>query len=98
MPRAKDGLPRAPFERRWTFGPTATRECLRLDRSCGSESVLLHRKPRIVPPAEAAVHRDDVGVAHLSKVVRSERGPKAPAAVKDDVGGRVGDLRLDVAL
>src|SRR5690242_4183935 len=52
----------------------------------------------LVPPAPPSVHRSDVRVAHFAEIVRRKRRAKAAAAVEDDLGIRVGDLRLDVAL
>src|SRR5262249_45813295 len=53
---------------------------------------------RVDPAAEPADHRTDVRVAHALEAVGGERRAIAAPAVDDDVGGGVGDARLDVPL
>src|SRR6185312_14751356 len=52
----------------------------------------------LAPGAHAAVHGDDVGVAHLLQVVGRQGRAKSAPAVKDDGRVMLGDQRLDVAL
>src|SRR5437764_10728033 len=61
-------------------------------------ALLVNGVARFTPGAHAAVHGDDVGVAHLLQVVGGQGGPEAAAAVKDDGGGTLREQRLDVAL
>src|SRR3569833_3374934 len=53
---------------------------------------------RLAPGPHAAVHGDDVGVAHLLQVVRRQRRTEPAPAVKDDVRCVIWYQRLDVAL
>src|SRR3954469_10755855 len=53
---------------------------------------------RLAPGAHAAIHGDDVGVAHLLQVVGRQGGAKAAPTVEDDRRVMVGDHRLDIAL
>src|SRR5262245_12576857 len=56
------------------------------------------RQPALDPATNAAVERDDVGVAHLLQVVGRERRAEPAAAVEDERRRLVRERRLDVAL
>ena len=56
------------------------------------------RPPLVLPAAEAARHRDDVGIAELLQRLGRERRPRAAGAVHDDGSVTVGELVLDLAL
>ena len=67
----------------------------------GQDDRLLPRPALVLPATEAAVHRDDVGVAELLKGAGGEGRAHAAGAVHDDGRGLVGepvlDLRLEMA-
>src|SRR5215472_14697309 len=50
------------------------------------------------PYANAAIHGDYVGVAHLLQVVSSQGRAKASSTIKDQRRGSIGDTFFDVAL
>src|SRR5215470_2709069 len=50
------------------------------------------------PGLPAAVHGFDVGVAHLLKVLCSQRGAEPAATIEDEVGAGIRHRLLDVAL
>jgi len=69
---------------------------------CGSNAraclaaFLLHRKPRPRPSPPAAVHRDNVFIAHLLKIVSDQRGAIPAAAIKQNLRLPVRKLLFDV--
>ena len=68
----------------------------------GQDDRRLEVEPGALPGLEAALHRGDVGVAHLGQGLGREQRADAAGAVQDDRGVAVGrgalDLLLDVAL
>src|SRR5450432_3267114 len=58
----------------------------------------LNRISRLAPGTHAAVHRDDLGVAHLLQTIGGQRRAKTAPAIQNDRRVLVGKQRLDVAL
>src|SRR5262245_50381733 len=60
-------------------------------------SIVRQRIAALAPAAVAAVHGDDVRVAHFLQVVGGEGGAITAAAVQDDRRIQIGDALFDVA-
>jgi len=75
----------------------------RLDRDVlptipGERSTRRHGIAFVAPLADAAVHRNHVGITHFLKVVGRQRGTEAAAAIEYDFRAHVRQLLLHVAL
>ena len=64
----------------------------------GERRRLRPRAPLVLPAAEAALHRGDVGVSQFGEGLRGERRANAARAVGDDRRTLVGDASLDLRL
>jgi len=64
----------------------------------GEDSIRRSREAGIGPGAPAAVHGDDVFVAHFLEIVGGERGTETAAAIENERGVFIGDGCFDVAL
>src|SRR5271157_3712508 len=65
----------------------------------GTKTQSVTRQPVTLfpPPADAAIHRNDVRVSHSSQVIGSKRGAKAAATIENNRRVKVGYPLLDVA-
>src|SRR5947209_3595089 len=61
-------------------------------------SILRQRVPLLAPFPKAAVHRNDVGVAHLLQIVCCERRAKTAAAIKHQLCIEVWEASFNITL
>src|SRR5579884_712723 len=66
-------------------------------RSLMVAALRFQRISLLPPAADAAVHGEDVGIAHLLEVIRRQGRAEAATAVEHDLGRGVWDLRLHVS-
>src|SRR5687767_7747048 len=61
-------------------------------------SLLLRRKPRLLPRPPAAIERDHVLVSHLLQRIRRERRAESATTVEHHAGASIRRRLLDIAL
>ena len=72
-------------------------ECFRPSLLFGVQVGLLYRETCLGPAAPAAIHRNDVGVAHLLQVVGDQGRPESASAVEHERRIFIGEGLLDIA-
>ena|SRR5579872_6562937 len=93
---------------RWQF-PTLVVQCqeckkwtpdsIAKEKSCIPRQLILRQRIALFTPvADAAVHRNNIAVAHLLQIVGGEGGAETAAAVENDFGIEVGDFLFNVTL